>query len=158
VKNLKKEDAEKAISQLLVGATLDSFRVFSTVLLVGFYRSDNCPELPNEIWLSSSGKMTLINSMEGRDAYKNEDENFFAQRAFLIGKLFETIGSSVEAVAISPLGVPSIGLGGREIRCEPDEENFEEIWAVMSDSPDASADHRFYIALEDTGKIGGQFK
>jgi hypothetical protein len=155
MEKLKIEDAVKATSQLLVGASLDSFRVFSTVLLIGFYRSDSGPGLPNEVWLSCSGRI-IVNEKGTFTLNVNQDEDFFLQRVSVIGKLFKLIGSSVEAVAISPSGILSFEMDGVEIRCEPDKENFEEIWTVMSDSPDTSEDHRWYIALDDNGEVGGQ--
>jgi hypothetical protein len=155
MEELRMEDASKAISQLLVGASLDSFRVFSTILLIGFYRSDNGLGLPSEVWLSCSGKI-IVNAKEDHGLNLKQEENFFLQRVSAIGKLFEIIGSSVEATKIGPLGSLSIEMDGVEIRCESDDENLEEIWSVMSDSPDTSEEHRWYIALDDAGKIGGR--
>lgn len=146
--------ASTAIARLLTGLSLDSFRVYSTILLLGFYRADANDELPGEVWISCSGNVRHINPRNSERAADEFDTDFFVRRASILGKIYHLIGAIIIGADIDPSGALTISLPTGKIRFERDDESFEEVWAVMSDSPDVSGAHRWYIALEDSGVIG----
>lgn len=149
------ESASREISKLLSGTALDTFRVFSTILLLGFIRTNSDPQIPSEIWVSLSGAVHVIDKKSILQVNLSQDQDFFSQRIIAISRLFPLFGKQVISAAVGSAGALSINVDGVEIRCEADEINFEEIWAVMSDSPNPSENHRWYIALDDAGIIGG---
>lgn len=146
--------ASTSIARLLTGLSLDSLRVHSTILLLGFYRTEANHDLPGEVWISCSGNVQLINLGNDALAPDESDADFFARRASILGKIYQLIGATIDGAGIDPSGALIISLRAGEIRFERDDESFEEIWAVMSDSPDVSDAHRWYIALEDSGTVG----
>ena len=155
MKSMDIDSARTAISGLLIGMSLDSLRVYSTILLLGFYRFD-ATALPGEVWISCSGNVLLKNSRPDESEINENDVDFFARRASILGRIYNLIGATVSSVDIDPSGVLTVTLSGKEIRFQRDKDSFEEIWAVMSDSPDVSDAHRWYIALDDAGQIGGK--
>ncbi|MEQ1718705.1 MAG: hypothetical protein ABL907_22420 [Hyphomicrobium sp.] len=143
------------INKLLSGMSLDSFRVYSAIILIGFIRSNSPGDLPTEAWISVSGALS-VESL-GSDLEESEDLNlkgdFFAARASVLGSLYRLIGGVVTTACVSPHKTLEIELGEKRICVHDDEDDFEEVWAVMSDSPDVNDTHQWYVALDDAGRI-----
>lgn len=153
---IDKVSATGAISRLLVGATLDSFRVYSTILQLAFYRDAADGNMPNEVWISCSGSVSIRNDFSESNVDSRGESDFFESRMHVLSKVYNQIGSVVDGVFLDELGVLKLGVGGIEIEFKPDKDCFEEVWAVMSDSPNTSERHDWYIALDDTGQLGGR--
>ena len=146
--------ASTSIARLLIGLSLDSFRVHSSILLLGFYRPEANDELPGEVWISCSGTVQIINPESNEHASDKLDADFFVRRASILGKIYHLIGATIHGAGIEPAGALTISLQAASIRFERDDSSFEEVWTVMSDSPDVSDAHCWYIALEDSGEVG----
>ncbi len=152
---INKTVASAAISRLLIGATLDCFRVYSTVLQLAFYRDAIEEDIPKEVWISCSGNVNTSHAFSKSNVDSTEDADFFTARKYVVGEIYSQIGAIVDRVFVDESGVLKIDLAGMEIEFRPDKDCFEEVWAVMSDSPNQSESHNWYIALDDAGQLGG---
>lgn len=144
--------ASKVVSDLLYGAQLDTIRVYSLIIQLGFVCLGRASSLPNEVWISISG--TLL--VEGGTSTVRElasSRDFFACRASILGDVYQLIGQEVAAANVSDLGVLEIHLGGCRLRAEADDTDLEEVWSVVSDSPEPTVDHQWYVVLDDSGVI-----
>jgi hypothetical protein len=56
--------ATKTVSKLLRGAQLDTIRVFSVIVQLGFIRIDIMQDLPQEIWIVISGNLRVEKRFE----------------------------------------------------------------------------------------------
>ena len=138
----------EAVSILLVGAQLDTIRAYSLIMQLGFIRSAPSQGLPAEIWVSVSGELIT------GDTAACPTVDFFERRAQALGAAYHLIGRQVTAAYISESRALQIDLGDGSLRVQADgDDNLEEVWAVMSDTPDASVEHRWYVALDDTGAL-----
>ena len=153
---IDKASASAAISRLLIGATLDCFRVYSTILQLAFYRDASEGNLPNEVWISCSGSVTARYAFSESNVDLPGDLDFFTARKHVLGEVYGQIGAIVDRVFLDESGVLKLDLAGLEIEFAPDKDCFEEVWAVMSDSPNSSEPHDWYIVLDDTGQLGGR--
>lgn len=147
------KSASETISVLLCGTSLDSIRIYSAIIMLGFFRPVSTTNLPIEAWISVSGYMRMepLNRAPETPAYASSD--FFAQRASILGELYLLMGKEISAARVSHAGGLEIEIGERRIRANSDGDDLEEIWAVMSDSPDANKDHSWYISLDDSGHV-----
>jgi hypothetical protein len=146
------ERAQGALSKLLCGTTLDSIRAYSVVVQLGFFRSDDKGDLPREVWLTTTGSLRLIGANDDTSQSLDgcQERNFFEQRANVLKEIYMLIGKSVSSININMGGNLNIELGGKTLVASPDSENYEEVWAVMSDTPAADQDHQWYVGLDDT--------
>jgi hypothetical protein len=143
------------VSALLGGAQLDTIRAYSLVMQLGFVRLSANDGLPKEIWVSLSGKFSVEGepSATGRGS---STEDFFGLRASTLGAAYLLIGKQVTAASVSDSGSLQIDIGGKHFRAEADNANLEEVWSVMSDSPEATSDHRWFVALDDSGALSAR--
>lgn len=146
--NANIDACSEAISVLLLGTQLDSIRAYSLIMQLGFVRTVPAGGLPTEVWVSISGNLIT------EDASTCSTGDFFERRAQALCATYLLIGQRVTATNISDSGTLQIDLDAKSLRVEADsEDNLEEIWAVMSDTPDTSVDHRWYMVLDDAGAL-----
>lgn len=148
------EEINSQVSRILVGAQFDCIRVFSAVWILGFFRSGIAVDLPNEIWASTSGAIHRQKNTTEVNAKQDAILPFPENRASILGDLYLLIGQDVLEASISPSGKLCISFSECKLYFEDDHETFEEVWSLMSDSPDVNADHRWYIYLSDKGRVG----
>ena len=141
------------VSALLRGSQLDSIRAYSLIVQLGFIRAETAEGLPGEIWLSVSGNLVVTESSSNSTSLERGGD-FFQCRALALPATYLLIGHEVTAASISETGSLRIDLGARSVHVESyPHEGLEEVWAVMSDSPSTTADHPWYISLDDTGAL-----
>lgn len=147
------QGASQVVWDLLRGAQLDTIRVYSLIVQLGFVCLGRAGNLPDEVWVSVSGTLLVEGdtSMVGESA---SSRDFFARRASALGEVYRQIGQEVTAASVSDSGALQIHLGGKSLRAEADDDTgLEEVWSVVSDSPEATADHRWHVSLDDSGAI-----
>ena len=145
--------ASKIVLDLLSGAQLDTIRVHSLIVQLGFVCLGRAGNLPDEVWVSVSGTLFVEGdtSMVGESA---SSRDFFARRVSALGEAYQLIGQEVTAASVSDSGTLQIYLGGKRLRAEADDDtNLEEVWSVASDSPETTAGHRWHVSLDDSGAI-----
>jgi hypothetical protein len=148
--------ASEVVSDLLCGAQLDTIRVYSLIVQMGFVCLGAAGNSPDEVWVSVSGALNVgeDHSTVGESALPQE---FFARRASAIGAVYQLIGQKVTAASVSESGALQIQFGGRRMRAEADKDaNLEEVWSVVSDSPETTTDHRWYVSLDDSGALSAR--
>lgn len=146
-------EASEIVAALLKGAQLDTLRVYSLIIQLGFFRPNAKENSPREIWLSASGSLDIV---EGDTSFGSVafEKDFFLKRVTALGVLYKLIGQKVSTVNISESGILRISIGDVEIQAGFDDEvNFEEIWSVMTEAPDVTADQKLRVTLDDSGKI-----
>ena len=148
--------ASEVISSLIGGAQLDTIRIYSLVVQLGFVRLDAAEGWPNEIWVSVSGNLDVGGSFAA-DWDSKSAGDLFVRRAKALGSAYLLIGKRVTAVRVSESGALQMELEDSGLRADAGEDaSLEEVWAVMSDTPDVSADHRWYVALDDSGVLSAR--
>lgn len=145
--------ASDAVSTLLRGAQLDTIRIFSLVLNLGFVHGNRIG-LPNVIWVSLSGALSIDQKSNPKSTPSGRDD-FFEVRGNAIRQLYSLIGGAVSGATVAASGRLEIVLGEHLLQVGPSESDsdLEEVWAVMSDSPDVSVDHSWYVMLDDSGRL-----
>jgi hypothetical protein len=153
VELVKVQGASGVVSTLLRGAQLDSIRVYSLIVQLGFVRVGAEGNLPGEVWISISGALILEeDSSMAQESASLRD--FFVRRAAVLGAVYRLVGREVTAAGVSASGALQVHFGGQCLRGEADDEvNLEEVWSVASDSPDTRAEHRWYVSLDDAGAL-----
>ena len=148
--------ASEVISSLIRGAQLDTIRVYSLIIQLGFVRIDASEELPAEIWVSVSGNL-LKEQISAEAGDSNSAGDQFGRRAIVLAETYLLIGKEVTAASVSESGTLHICLGGASLRAEADNDgSLEEVWTVMSDTPDTTADHRWYVVFDDSGVLSAR--
>lgn len=147
-------EVSAVVNRLLCGTLLDSIRVFSVVVQLCFVRAADSSQLPGKVWVVASGRL-LASAPETRLELENASD-FFEQRAEVLGRLYQLIGQEVSAADVSSMGTLEIRLGDSRISARSDQADLEEVWAVMSDSPDAFAAHAWYVSLDDAGRLSAR--
>ena len=80
--------------------------------------------------------------------------DFFARRASMLSAVYRLIGQEVTAASVSDSGALQIHLGDKHLRAGADDHaNLEEVWSVVSDSPETTADHRWHVSLDEFGAL-----
>lgn len=143
------EESSQIADYLLAGAYLDNIRVYSSELLLCFTRL-NEQEKPGEVWVSSTGR---IRAAGLRHLSPFTAETVADQRGVALYALCQLIGEEVSSVQISASGALDIFLGDWGVHLEPDEVNTEEVWSIVSDSPDPAYPHRWSVTLDDVGNL-----
>lgn len=145
--------ASEAVAVLLYGAQLDTIRVYSLIVQLGFVRLGDAVNLPSEVWVSLSGE--LASSMrESAPAKVGLAGDFYMRRVDALSAVYRLLGESVTAAGVSGSGALEIYFGGTSLRVELDDEaSLEEVWSVASDSPETTAVHRWYVALNESGEL-----
>jgi hypothetical protein len=139
--------ASEIVCSLLQGAQLDTLRIYSLVMQLGFFRPENVADLPAEAWVSLSG--TLVNEQ----AEPVAPEDFFERRASALSAAYRLIGQRVTSAHVLDSGALRIRFGERSLRVEADDTNLEEVWSVMSDSSEPAADHSWWASLHESGEL-----
>lgn len=148
------QDRSGVISALLYGTQLDTIRVYSLIMQLGFIRLGAAKSLPNEIWVSLSGNLCLAGEPS---IGVNPSMDFFERRAHALGAVYQLIGKKVTAARVSDSGALQIDIGGTCILVEADQDtNLEEVWSVMSDSAETNANHRGHVSLDDSGALSAK--
>lgn len=147
--------ASGVVSDLLRGAQLDTIRIYSLIVQLGFVCLHAAGRSPSEVWVSVSGNLFVEEDPLMRESRSSRD--FFACRESALGAVYRLIGQEVTAATVSESGALRIDLGGKHLRAEADDgENLEEVWSVVSDSPDTNADHRWYVSLDESGALSAR--
>lgn len=147
--------ASDTVNSLLCGMVLDSIRVYSAVMLIGFFRPGSLVTQPSEVWISVSGGVRVDPSSHTPKLPMNgvADYKFFTERALVLGELYLLIGKEVFSAYVDGSGSLDVELGQTHIQAYSDGDDLEEVWAVMSDFPDADKDHNWYVSLDDLGHV-----
>lgn len=141
--------ASQVASYLLIGAHLDSVRVYSSSLVLCFARL-NEQQRPDEVWITSTGRIRV------------SAPNFIApavtdalldQRGLALYVLCQLIGEDVSSVHIFGDGALEFSLGGCGVQLHADEVSTEEVWSITSDSPDPNYQHRWSVTLDELGDV-----
>lgn len=146
--------ASEIVFALLRGAQLDTIRVYSLIVQLGFVRLGTAAgDLPNEVWVILSGGLT-IKEEPSMVAESRSSQDFFGRRASVLSAVYRLIGQDVTDASVSDAGVLEMQLGGQCLCADADdEENLEEVWSVVSDFPETAADHRWYVSLDECGGL-----
>jgi hypothetical protein len=148
--------ATKTVSKLLRGAQLDTIRVFSVIVQLGFIRIDIMQDLPQEIWIVISGNLRVEKRFE-KVFKKNRSGDYFGRRANALSDCYRLIGREVIDVSVLDSGRLEISINQAKICVEMDQEgNLEEVWSVMSESPNPVENHEWYVALDDSGQLSAR--
>ena len=144
--------ASEPVSALLCGTQLDTIRVYSLIVQLGFIRV-GAADLPQEVWVVVSGDL-LVDGPTSAAADTSVASEFFSRRALALRENYFLIGRRVTAAWVSDSGELEIELGDTRLRAKRDEHgDLEEVWAVMSETPDANLEHRWYVSLDDSGAL-----
>jgi hypothetical protein len=147
------QGASEVVVDMLRGAQLDTIRVYSLIVQLGFVCLGRAGNFPDEVWVTVSGMLLVEgdNSMVGES---RSSRDFFACRASALGDVYRLIGQKVTAASVSDSGALQIHLGGKCLHAEADDDtSLEEVWSVASDSPETTADHRWHVSLDDSGTL-----
>lgn len=145
--------ASATVASLLRGAQLDTIRIYSVVVQLGFVRLGDQAGLPGEIWLVVSGDLRVSDASE-RGESSGVSLGFFDRRASALGAIYARIGQYVSSARVSVAGVLEIELGDARVLAQADQEgDLEEIWSVMSDSPEPHAPHQWFVSFDDSGNV-----
>jgi hypothetical protein len=146
------QNCSELVSNLLHGTQLDTIRIYSLIVQLGFIRTDRTSEssaLPSEVWVTVSGDFCVEMSPKTESGTTRD---FFEKRSLMLARAYLLIGKEVTFANVSKSGLLEIHLMNNIIYAKPDdEENMEEVWTVTSESPDVNFHHQWYISLDDTG-------
>lgn len=147
------QGASQIVFRLLLGAQLDTIRVYSLIVQLGFVCLGDAGDSPDEIWVSASGTL-IVDEESSMVGELGSAADFFARRAAALGKVYQLIGEEVTTANVSESGELQISFGGRRVRAGAEEgTDLEEVWSVVSDSPETTADHRWRVSLDDSGAL-----
>ncbi len=143
--------ASEVVSTLLKGAQLDTIRVYSLIVQLGFLRIGGAENVPGEVWLSVSGNLT-IEDESSTVGKVNPAIDFFSSRERAISESYRLIGKEVAATTVSDSGFLEVHLGSKLLRVEADTDgDLEDIWSVTDGLPDPNSVHQWHVSLDDSG-------
>lgn len=142
----------EAVSKLLCSTQLDTIRVYSLILQLGFLRLRAEDNLPRQVWVSASGRFMIEGAVQDAGG-SHREENFFSQRASVLAAMYKLIGQRVVFAGLSDSCALEINIGSTRLLIDRDDESLEEVWSVASDSPDATLDHDWSVSLDDSNEI-----
>jgi hypothetical protein len=155
---LASDMAEKVISRLMVGAQLDSIRVYSVIMQMGFFVPVPVDGFPNEVWLTFSGVGTFHDVESVVDvcgAHKSQD--FFEVRASFLKDAYFLLGKQIDFVSIKKSGALELKIGEKYLMVESEEDsNLEDIWSVRNGAYEPMAEEDWYITLGDSGVLAAR--
>jgi len=131
--------ATASLSDRLVDAQLDSFRVFGWIVQICFIR-EGC-----YIWMSTSGRLGVYSS-----GIAPAEKQEFGQ---LLGNLHAMIGENVSSVEVASNGSLSILLESGVVRTKLEGEVLDPIWSVTPGCPSVEVDGAWAVALTDDGTL-----
>ncbi|WP_420412064.1 hypothetical protein [Roseibium sp.] len=150
-----RQECADIASILLNGCQLDTIRIHSLVIQLGFICVGRSAPLPIEAWLSLSGDFAVTGSNFSLPYSSKND--FFQRRALMLGKSYMLIGEKVTSADILETGTLQINLGSASIFAGVSEEaNFENIWELTSGTPNTNANQSWYVSLADDGSFSSQ--
>lgn len=148
--------ASERVSELLRGTQLDTIRVYSLIVQLGFVRLGAADNLPDEVWISVSGSL-IVEENPATVGEVGLSRDFFDRRASVLSAVYRLIGQTVTAASVSDSGELQVHLGGKCLRAEADDDaNLEEVWSVFSDSPETTAEHRWHVSLDESGALSSR--
>lgn len=145
--------AEDASRLLLVGATLDNFRVHSLALDLNFLRLPKIGILPVSIWLCCTGQVSYSSYTPSNDTAQGADSDFFSTRTETLGYLFGLIGNQVIGIDIGSDGTLSLKFQNGELLVNGEQPDLDMIWTIASDSPQPYGDQKWVVTLSAQGEL-----
>jgi hypothetical protein len=137
--------------KLLCGLQLDTLRVYSLIVQLGFIRLHEADGLPDEVWGVFSCDVAVRS--QNHNHHRNQD-SFIDRRAAALRGLYLLIGLRVSKVNIIQSGDLEIEFGEATLTTSWNRDvNLEECWSLMSDSPNTDADHAWYLGLDEFGAL-----
>ena len=144
--------ATDVVLKLLRGTQFDTIRVFSLIVQLGFVRTGLVQDLPQEVWIVLSGNLQVGN--QTAPDFKPTPGDFFSRRANALSDCYHLIGKEVSDARVADSGTLEITLSKAKICVEADEEgDLEEIWGVMSETPNPMTEHQWYVSLDDSCRL-----
>ena len=138
------------VSSLLRGAQLDTIRIYSLIIQLGFIRTGRTREISNllsEVWVTVSGDF-CVEMLPKTEVSPARD--FFDKRSLMLARTYLLLGKEVTFINVSESGLLEIGLMNNIIYAKPDdEENMEEAWVITSESPDVNFKHQWRVSPDD---------
>lgn len=131
---------EGFLSDKLLGAQLDSFRVYSVVLQMDFI-ADSDTGL-RSYWLSATGDVSIT---EQSDVYRDRSE--------VLSSLYGLIGQRVSSVQIEDGGVLALSIGDKVLAIGMNDQTFEIVWSVTPESPEPYAEHDWSVSYTDESEL-----
>jgi hypothetical protein len=149
--------ASVAVDGLLRGMSLDSVRIYSVVVQLGFFRPNSASSLPVEAWITTSGNLRVepVTPLINGEFLSQDD--FFTGRSLAVFELYKLVGKEIMEAFVLESGELAFQLGEKRVLIQPDGGELEEVWAVMSDSPDTNISHQWHVALDDSGSISVRY-
>jgi hypothetical protein len=134
-----------SVRELLRHAQLDSIRVHSIVLELGFFVNRADDPL---MWVVVTGDFKVTT-----DSSYDSSVDFFERRGHAIRAAYGYMGDEVREINIGS-NLLEIAFDNGSFLIFPDEgDSPEESWAVTTGSPDVHLSHRWLIAPDETGAI-----
>lgn len=122
------QGASQVVSHLLRGAQLDTIRVYSLIVQLGFVCLHSAGDSPDEVWVSASGAL-IVDEGPTMVAEPRSSGDFFARRAAALSKVYRLIGQEVTAASVSDSGELQISFEGKRVRARAeDDADLEEVW------------------------------
>ncbi len=148
-------DAKEAINILLLGAQLDSLRVFSSVIDINFLRLPKVKNVPTSVWLSVTSQVQFWpSSTQVTNVIKaSGDDDFFQSRKKALVDIYSVIGNTVTAIDIDPSGVLELYFDVGTLSLAGDPADLEEIWSITSDTPEPYGNQDWAITLTDQREL-----
>jgi len=124
----------------LLGAKLDSFRVYSIELQLNFLGDTS--EGLQSYWLSAMGNVSLT-----------DRSNTFQDRPEVLANPYGLMGQNIKAVNIKDNGALELCVGNKVLTICIDDEAFEVVWSVTPESPDPYVEHDWSVTLTDESEL-----
>jgi hypothetical protein len=142
--------AKNAATDMLVGALLDSIRVFSLEVQLGFSRLPAVNPFPFAVWLCTMARLDILREGAAQPALEAEcpDAEFFQSRAVALSQLHGLIGREITSLEIHPGGAFEIVLDRKRLIIRPNNNDFDEVWAIRSDSPEPFGQQGWSVVLD----------
>ncbi len=128
------------LSNKLIGAQLDNFRVYNLELQLNFISSSNIGL--KSYWLCVTGEIKIICK-----------KNIYSNRSEVIAFLHSIIGQKVESIDIEYGGILSIFYSGTVIKVSMDDESLEVVWSLTPESPNSYVKNNWSVIFTDESDL-----
>lgn len=142
--------AQKILHQMLTGTTLDSLRVYSVSMEIGFMHLPGTDRRPTEVWITGSGETRVISEISQVSVAALASENYFSLKADAIRALYLSIGKQVKDVALIGNSL-AVQFEGLSILIRADASEHEESWCVADRPAHAVEEKAWYVGLDEQG-------
>lgn len=148
-------NAEETARTLLLGTTLDHFRVYSLILNLDFLRMPMAGELPADIWLSASGQATFLETSAAAsyDMSAAGRSDFFKTRKKILEEIYPLIGKKIMAVGINPSGTLELAFETGSLLFSGGQTDLEQIWSITSDTSEPYGNQDWSVTLTDRQEL-----